>query len=494
MRHLTRYPFTIGWRLIAITATAVFVAAAMYHMVVYFHTVPQADDYRLTLYHIMPFFDGTWTVKRLWTDVHPNPIHGLILIASAKLESLSFASLPIWLLPFLLAKWLLAVAAFYIANPNHRSTDILIAVGCGFALITFAYNFSGQYYWNSVAIAQIYHACAGAYVVLLTLSLASGRAIYPIVLFVTALLFQLTARQYASPWLIATLPVLLLHGWLNRDRRHRVILIATLLVAVLLLERLFLNWLDVTLRYSVSLTTLLEALSSSWSHRPMELLYHVLAELAYPLVNAYNLRFNVDLSDRQTELTMLLASVIMIYTIVHCLIKIKHLNYAIPLLLFAYVGLTIVASIAHRTTPDMHWLYGHQPRYDTFRNIAVIATTWVLVINLLTHQHRWLPTILLGIWVGLFGFAQFHQTQQAWDIAQLRTDTMRRTSEQIRFAYQQLTHNPDITQEAIIDNYQAQTGRRFVLRIGESDKPGQRWVLKVIQFWGENRLAVFHDD
>lgn len=460
-------------------------------MLAFFHTVPQADDYRLTQYHIMPFFDGSWSFKRLWTDVHPNPIHGLILIGSAKWENLSFASLPFLLLPFLFAKWLLAVKAFSVTNPDHQKSSVLIPILCGFGLITFAYNFSGQYYWNSVAIAQIYHTHAAVYILLLALSLARQSWAYPLLLFVAALLFQLTARQYASPWIIATLPVLLLHSLLNRESWQKPASIAVILVAVLLLEKGFLNWFDITLHYSASPLQMLEAINTNWSHRPDELIYHVLAELAYPLINAYNLRFNYDFADRPIEVLMLLAALIMVYCIVNCLLNAKRLDYTIPLILFAYVGLTIIASIAHRTTPDMNWLYGHQPRYDTFRNIAVIATLWVLTVKILQHKRRWLNSSLLIVLISLFCLAQYYQTHYSWDSSKLRTYNKHETAEQIRFVYQQIQADPEIKQETIIDNYRAQTGKRFRLRIGQSDKPGQRWVLNVIQFWGDNQLSVF---
>lgn len=61
-----------------------FFANAFYYGYETHHTIIRADLWRFIELYLMPYYNGTFELKMLWSDHHPNPISAILFILSAE--------------------------------------------------------------------------------------------------------------------------------------------------------------------------------------------------------------------------------------------------------------------------------------------------------------------------------------------------------------------------------------------------------------------------
>lgn len=460
-----------------------------------FHYLPQADDYRLTVYHIKPFLEDRWTPAMLWGDVHPNPLHGLILIGSTYFENMSFRSLPYLLFPFLLIKWLLINKSLKIATFEPTNSTLIRLAFLLFGFIVFSFNGSQQYLWNSVAIANIYHAMGALFIFLIARNLqpSSKTNIIALLLFTTA--FLICCRQFAAPWVYATIITsLMLVGISKRSRLIGCKLIAVIFSAMLF-EVLFYKMMGIDLHYDSVFTDLFISIQENWGGRIDELFKFSITELAMPILYPWFILEFRSIDRSTLEFGVYIIGGLFAYTFAIAAYRLKDsLSYFLPIVIFAFVGITIVATVVYRTDEHTNWLISHIPRYIVFRNIAVMAIIWILIISVDTHKLiKWLNYSLLVALTSTLAWSFSIHLDQEKIYKSNRLQAQNNLRQELSFIYSALSNENDIRQDVIIDRYYQKYNKKLALPLGDPDKPHHRWKIETIQFWGDNNLSTFKD-
>lgn len=461
-----------------------------------FHYAPQADDYRLTLYHLKPFFDGTWEPKLLWGDVHPNPVHGGFLILSAIYEHMSFSSLPYIAFFFLVLKWLLLSNAFYTAAGNSVSMKLKLYAIIWMGFIFFGFSTPQQYIWNSVAIANIYHAISALFLILLIRPLNGATSVRLVLLLAIAFSFLIISRQYAVPWVYAACITLALASIADRANFTRIYLkIFSVLVLSLVLEGLFYWAMDINITYKSTFGELASAINENWSGRLGELIKFSLVEMSLPLIYPQWLINNEHFNPIYVKAGVYISSFILIYAALIATLNIKHnKGYLLSVMAIGFTAITILGTIAFRTEANTDWLMSHIPRYTAFRNISIVAVVWILLISL---QKSFLTKIVHPIFLGwilvVFSYTQYSYVETSLSITKSRLIGHKRVSQQLQFTYNQISTDKEVSPAEIKKRYEKKFNTPFSLVLGTADENNHNWRFEVISIWGDNKLNLFRD-
>lgn len=464
----------------------------------FFHYVVRSDDYRLTVYHLMPFYEGGWTFNMLWSDDHPNPLHGLILICSALYDNLSFSFLPYVVFPFMVIKWWAYCKAFRLYN-DYAPTDKYIVLGtyCFFGFIVFSIDFSGQYFWNSVAIANIYHAIGAVYLAILLAVFKTQTKIGFILLTLFAFCFHIIARQYSGPWVIASIIVLILYGLANYRRREETLKYIKLIAALcasLLLEQFFYATIDIELNYNSSSQALIGSINQNWWHRKFELVLFLMGEFASPLVQSHTLTDKLHIPVWMTVGAIVIVNILILLTTIICLINRNDSRYFIPLIMIVFVSITILAGLAHRTDMSTDWLIGHWPRYNVFRNVSIVAVIWVASNQILiSGKSKRLGKTMMGSILSIFLLTQISSFFYHKASLPYKRLAQQERSQQLKHTYEKIRIDPKVGLSEIVSSYEGTYKKPFKLNLGTPAANQQTWKFRVIKFWGENELNVFSE-
>lgn len=469
------------------TSLLLIINAGFYVFDAFTYTV-QADDYRLTQLHIMPWFDGSWQIGSLWGDVHPNPIHGIVLIASASLENMTFASLPVIIIIAMLLKSWGYVAAI---NATDSRIDVCKPVLVFFlVLVIFSFNATMQYRWNSVGIAQIYHAIGAAYLVGLVYFLKKPSNSNTIILFVLGFTFQLVARQYSLPWLVASLTVITGAFILRQDKTINTLArFVIVLIAILVLEKIthtLLGVESIASNGSFDWSTLYD----NWLSRPAELIKYLAAAIASSAVNLVFLERELGLS---TNVVLLIAfGILLLYLLAAliCLANIGHPLFKVLLACMLFTSLTIVAGIVYRTDASTTWLQGYIPRYVSFRDISAFAVLWVFAYQWLVGQKRWAAGVTICL-VTAVVFMQYQYVHYGWRFIPYQQAYEARVQKELRFVGDYLTSIPDASAEEIQAGFEQKYQQKLNLNIGRDSYLNGNQRLAIILFWKNKNLNVF---
>jgi len=463
-----------------------FIGYSLYYSVNTFHYPPQADDYRLTLYHIKPFLDGTWQPKQLWSDVHPNPIHGALLIWSSVYERMTFTSLPYIGFLFLLIKWGAFSQVFNHSLDNNISLKARALTILWMGFIIFGFNTPQQYLWNSVVIAHVYHAVSALFLLLLVKSLKNCTFSQLTLLLMTTVFFLVTSRQFATPWVYASLAGLIFVSIRDRKKIFTTYgrLIATLLVA-LLCEAIFYMAMDIDIYYESTLQDLMK--------RIYDLVKFSFVELSLPIIYPWWLNKLANVNMVYIKAGVVFVSFLFLYTTLIAALNIRRNNlYLVSLIAFTFTAITILATVAYRTDANTNWLINHIPRYIVFRNIGIIAIIWTLLISMnINRVIRITNGILLSILFLIFVSTQYLHINYESNDQQRRLISQQRVIHQLQFTYDQLRSKPKVGQDEIRRLYKQKYNRNYTLAIGNPEIKSHRWKLQVISFWGDNNLNVF---
>lgn len=474
-----------------------FLGYALYYTVNTFHYPPQADDYRLTLYHIKPFLDGAWQPKMLWSDVHPNPIHGALLILSSLYEDMRFTSLPYIGFIFLILKWALFSQVFHCIAKNHVSVKLKQFTVLWMGFILFSFSAPEQYFWNSVSIAHIYHALSALLLLSIVKSLESPSLARLALLLLVTTCFLITSRQFAIPWVYAALAGLALMSIVERSDFIPIFgrVIAALLLG-LACEAMFYAAMDIDIYYSSTLQDLIESIQLNWSGRITDLVKFSFVEISLPLVYPWWLIKFASLDVMYVKIGVTFVSATFIYSVLLATINIKrNRGYLIALIAFIFTVITILATIAYRTDANTNWLINHTPRYIIFRNIGLIATIWTLLLSLnINKTIRAINSTLLLLLFLIFVSSQYFHLSHEREDRKRRLSNQRHLTLQLHFTYGELQKDPSVRQDQIKERYQKKYNRVHTLPLGDPNIANQRWKLKVISFWGDNNLNVFKAD
>ena len=481
--------------LLPLAALLIYIGYCFNYMLGTFHYLPQADDYRLTLYHIKPFLDGSWDAKMLWSDVHPNPIHGLILIGSAYFEQMSFASLPYLLFPFLLFKWLLIYTSLNTTttdsvNPYFKQYAFIV-----FGFIIFSFNSIQQYLWNSVAIANIYHAMGALYILLIARFLKSSSLINLSLLLLFTTVFLICCRQFAAPWAYATLFSSFLLIVISKQHRSIGFKILLAIFIAIICESAFYKVMGIDLHYDSSSSSVITSIVNNWGSRLDELFLFSITELAMPIIYPWYLLRHSSVNSITLTTGIFIISIAYTYVFSISLVRLRsNLSYFIPILILIFVGVTIVATTVFRTNENTDWLINHIPRYSVFRNIAIMAMIWVLVISVeLNKIVKWINYSLLLMLTATLAwtFNIHYQTEKA--AAPYRVALQKDLQQELKFVYSEISKNSDLREDVIIERYKEEFKKEFKLQLGKPDTPSQRWKINVIELWGDNNLSIFRE-
>lgn len=486
MNKLT-YPFKEKALLILVLLCPLCVAFLILNSVLFidaaFLKLPQADDYRLTFIHLMPWFEDRWVFSSLWSDIHPNPIHAIVLIGSAEFENLSFDSLPYFIIFFMLLKWVGYYFSLTIFSENTVNQRVVLLFGI--ALIVFSFNSTMQYRWNSVGIAQIYHAIGAAYLITLAVFLNSpDRTKNICFLFIIAFFFQLISKQYAAVWLTATFVVVAIYFAVQKGKDDkRLLKFSVVFILVLVLEALFHELLGTKLSNHDEGLGLI-SFYESWGHRPIELIKYLLVSISSPIINPRLLLLNFNLTEGQIIFLCVNVAILYLISILCCIKNLRYVQYQIALIMIVFTLITIFAGLVYRTTAETQWMQAHVSRYVSFRDISAIAVLWVII----NQSFRFKRFEFLGIVLSILVIMQIHYARYNWNYLSGLKSYESTLRQQLVYVGDYLDIQPDASPYEIIEGYETKYKREFSINLGKNSHQ-----VRIIKFWKKNKFNLYNE-
>jgi len=498
---------------IGILSVLLIVINAATYMSYSFRKVGYNDDFRFAMLHVKPWLDGTWNLNSLWGDVHPNPIHGVILYLSTAVESMKFELLPYLIFPFLILKWFLFTLGHrFVANLTLSQT---IFSGLCFALVLFSLNSIDQYTWNSVGIIQIYHALGAGYLLAFLNFVKQQNKVSTTFLIVLSLIFLLTARQFAIPWFAASVVVLFLRKITNAetgDKRSLYTFLA-IVISALLVEKTFHIVIQLEFGYSVD-SGIINKFLGDWGHRPLELLKYLMVSLTSSLINTYHLK-SIGVSDNLILAICIVFSAVYFSAIVLSIKKIKSLVHVLSLVMLLFPLVTIPAELMYRVSIETEWLMGYVPRYVSFRDIGVLGIIVVMLDTAYRSNAKRISFALTSALLLFITTLHINYAVYRWELLPYVVKYHERLADAVRFVgYHLHTHPIDCSDETRNRYLQPKHPERYNLKNPEFIEsisnmvnaeylkstntrlvvPTHYTALCAIQFWNAHNLNVFADN
>jgi len=450
---------------------------------------PQADDYRLTILHLMPWIEGGWTFKSLWGDVHPNPVHGIYLISSMAWEDLSFTSLPYVIFPFIVAKWwfyqIAIKESLWLSSTNNFILALLVAI------VVFSFNSTMQYRWNSVAIAQIYHAIGGLYLVLLARILNSDSLKGWFFLGIAMLFFQLMARQYALPWFLSTVAVLGLSCLFTQKVTLTFVLKFIAVFSLTLMFEAIFNGL-IGIEHNDGNSDSIYSNLEHWFERPPDLIKYLVVAISSPIVNPRFLQLQFGLDENSVLIISFMMSALVVTCVFTCMVNLDKVAYQILLIMFVFSFITIAASTIYRTSEATAWLSGHISRYVSFRDVSTVAVLVVMFLQFLKHR-AWQTTLLASLIVMAFMWLQIEYYRFNWVFVKTQDRYVQNNVAELEYLGEYLLSDRDSNVETIHKDYTSASGKKLFTNIGRSGDLSNNQRLQIIYFWRKNKLNIYRD-
>jgi hypothetical protein len=379
MKLLNKYN---QWEQLSIVITLLFFISVFYYTYITAGCFVRSDDFRFINIFLKDFIYGTFDWKLLFQDHHPQPLSGLFFIINAKLFALNMNYTALFGTFFMLPTIFLIYIMF---KDSSNGKSFNISSFFTFVLILFIYfslNSSDKYNWSLVTLSNITLLCFMSLLYFINKLITHNDTHFYLIIGNTILLCLLDGN--ASKIFISSILLLLLILLFVKNNKKNIIYTMFILVAALILQTFFLNWVGFKQQYSEGLLlSLLNIVSVDF----FALLKSFMLGLSNGLLN-YDLLKELGVKEGYIHLLAVLTTSLYFYAM-YIFFKYKYYERSIiPFILMIFSILFLLAVIVYRYPPIQFSPYMiSAPRNTKFFEIGMIGMIWILGIHY-TYVHE----------------------------------------------------------------------------------------------------------